>query len=136
MPRVLAPGATIRVVLESDQSEPVESRPTFLFRALSAREWMAVAEAAEADKKQTHIAMVLKLERIALIGWENMNRDGQPIPFSLEDLDAIVDIGEAIELFEKFVNATKLSPADKKKLELSPTSGPASSAVAAPPAGV
>lgn len=128
MPRCLEPGHPIKIVLDSDKDKPEGSRPTFLMRALSVREWRNAIEKIDSEDVKTHVQMALVLVRAALGGWSGMVRDGQEIPFSLEELDSIVDTGEAIELFDQLVAATVLSAADKKKLELQRSSDQGNSA--------
>jgi hypothetical protein len=118
MPRCLEPGATFEVVLDDDADKPVP--PTFVFRSLSVREWKNAAASGGLDAA---IASV----KLGLVGWKNMKRDGKEIPFDREELDAVVDELEVVELLRK----VRFNPTDKKKLESQHTFGPANSAPAA-----
>lgn len=140
MPRCLMPGATIRIVLDSDQDKPAETQPVFLFRALPMREWRAeidrMTNTPIAELGPTKAEMGLVLVKKALVGWENMvdhkTDPPTPIPFSVDNLTLLVDEGEGVELFEKLTDVTRLSAADKKKLDSRSSSSTEPSAPAAP----
>lgn len=113
MPRCLDPNQRFPLVLDSDKDKPAESRPTFYFRAFSARRWREI--------KESNPSIRTVLDE-ALVGWEHMTKDGQDISFAPGELEAITDDGEQRELLDKLAEESHLSPADKKKLELPPSS--------------
>lgn len=113
MPKLLDPTCTFEVVLAGDMDKPEDKRPTFVFRALSVRQFTAIAELHDtledlpSDSKRMN-AVVDSL-RQGMTGWRNMGRDF--------DLDAIADlltIGEAIELLQHMLAGQQLNGPDAK----------------------
>lgn len=120
MPRCLDPGARFELVLESDKDKPEAERPTFVFRVLSMGEWLEQ----EGDDNKKFIDVAQDILKAAVVGWRNMVRDGQDVPFDKDMLVFLVDALEAVELLNKL----QLSYSDKKKLSSPPTSTQDSSA--------
>jgi hypothetical protein len=123
----LEPGATFEVVLDSDMDKPEAERPTFVFRSLSVREWKGVKAKSKEESDTPFLDAALAGVKAGLTDWRNMVRDGRPVPFSHDELEAIVDEQEIVELLNKL----RFSERDKKKLELPHTFGPVNSAPAA-----
>ncbi|HUX00914.1 MAG TPA: hypothetical protein VMY35_08030 [Phycisphaerae bacterium] len=148
MPIALEAGETFKYVLRGDRNKPAESRPAFIFEYVTARQARAIArplhELEKSDKTGTSEAFdaLFKAIRANLVGWENMRgRDGKDIPFAASELDAIVTLPEAWELYygahagqrldasEKNVSA---SPSDISS-EISAPAAPATGATAKTP---
>lgn len=122
MPRPLEPNQRFPVVLEFDKDKPAETRPTFWFRSLSAREWRKLLREGQANESKLDAALCVL--QAALVGWDHMVRDGEPVPFNAAELDTIIDTDEVAELFGAF----QLTLEDKKKSASQHLSKPASSA--------
>lgn len=111
MPRCLEPGQKFPVVLEGDKGKG--SEPTFWFRSVPVRALIKAQNDAE-DPKVGSLSAASAFLKSALVGWDNLTGlDGEPIPFSVDELDNVVDDGELIELFHGF----QVSARDKKKSE-------------------
>jgi len=128
MPIALDPKRTFTVTLESDRDKPVETRPLFVCRYLTARQWKEIARLQDGIDESAGGAEALEriIEAIAmgLVGWENMIApDGERVPFDAHDLDTLLTMPEAMELFQKMLAQQQLTGADAKKSESrSPTS--------------
>jgi hypothetical protein len=111
MPLALDPSKTFDVVLASDLDK--DPQPTFRFRYANGREWIAIAETADALQQQRSGADALRkiydILRMPLVGWENMGG----VAFKPEDLDLILNPGEAQELLEKIMANIRPSDAEK-----------------------
>lgn len=107
MPLALEPNATFDVVLDSDKTKPKGTRPTFVCRYLSCRTWREVAETIqnlEEDNADGPAVMKLVIEQLnkCVVGWRNMAAPGEKsIRFSLNELPAVIDLFEAMELLKK-----------------------------------
>ncbi len=123
MPRSLT-GRPLPIVLESDRQLPEAEQPTFFFRYPTGRQWLQITtELDDANAKGTMSARAHAIYAVLkplLVDWRNMfDQTGQArreIPFKADDLDLLVDPGEAAELFA----ALQLSTDDKKKSDSQP----------------
>ncbi len=98
------PGATIELSLDEHDSLPAESRPVFLFRVMTMREWR------KACSSQGHyVEAAFGVIESACVGWKNIDK-----PFSSDALQDELSPMEGLELFKK------LSSVDKKKPESQP----------------
>lgn len=103
MPRQVDPNSQVELWLESDEHLPAESRPTFVFRVMSMRDWR---KAAKEDKH--YLETAFSIVEAACVGWKNM-----PGEFASDKLQDVLEPMEGLELFEKL----SVSKADKKKSE-------------------
>lgn len=117
MPLATDPNQTFKIVLKSDQGK--KKPPAFIYQFSSCRELreadnlykkiMAAKTDAEInDAGQKKLFMLLRRK---LVGWENMGRKYDP-----KELEAILTLPEAFELFFRMLNQSP-SVDDKKKLE-------------------
>lgn len=113
MPLALEPGASFKVVLESDEHKPAKERPYFKFRYLSGREWNGITAMVDLKDRldQNNVdgdfisAETYDTIRKSLVGWGNMvGRDGKNIPYDPEKLEDVVGMVEAQELIVKMMN--------------------------------
>jgi len=112
MPRALEPGITFDVVLDSDKDKPEDSRPTFIFRSLSCREWAkcnGFYERLDGKTCETVVDELLAAVSLGLTGWRNLG-----IQFDASRLGDIVTVQEARELLDKCVRGN-VPDADEKK---------------------
>lgn len=121
MPRALEPGATFDVVLESDKDKPKETRPTFVYGALSGRQWRAIAEMWDRLDATSGAAaqcdILFDAARTNLKGWRNMvdPASGNAIAFDPKDLDRLIDPAEAHEIIGALRTNGRLSVDDQGK---------------------
>lgn len=121
MPRALEPGATFDVVLESDKDKPKETRPTFVYGALSGRQWRELAALWDAIDTTPGAAaqcdLLFNAARTNLKGWRNMvnPETGNAIAFDARDLDKLIDVAEAHEIIGALRTNGRLSVDDQGK---------------------
>lgn len=137
------PTQTFDVVLKVDQGRPDSEPPApcFTFRFLSAREFRALAakdklaESKEVDVDKALDALFSAI-RSNLVDWQCvLDREGKPVEFDLEQLDALVTVGEAWELYWAARRQSRLdTPAKNASESQSPTSSGESAAETANPA--
>jgi hypothetical protein len=137
MPIALSPKQTFEVWLDCDADEPMESRPVFIARHLTAEDVMVLhAEADKARACKTYGESLPILDAALakhVTGWRNMVREGQPVPFG--KCSSVCSEPELFELAVKLVQNSELSEDAKKKSRSRPKSaGAASATTAAPPA--
>ena len=118
MPLALDPNETYAVVLECDQEKPAETQPRFLFRYMSMRQWRDFAKFGE-DRQaleklpfETVLDQLLTQIKLHMAGWENMGRDYEP-----DELDAVITLTEAWELYYAARRQSRIGAEDKKKYE-------------------
>lgn len=105
MPKACDPNATFDIVLPCDRSKPKETQPTFVARYLS---WGEIKR--QIDKAEPGPDGVLDLIAQNLAGWKNIslarepNADPVPLPFSRENLEAVLTAREAEVLWISIVN--------------------------------
>lgn len=123
MPRALEPGVKYPIVLDSDSDKPEDKQPKLFYRSLNGREWRRVAAVSDGIEQSpdsgTMLDSLYEVVCLGLIGWKNMAdpATGKEIPFKPEDIDLVLDPHEASEVMQKILDAGKVSPSDKKKLE-------------------
>lgn len=120
MPIATDPQQTFNIVLEFDEDKPAETRPTFICRYLTARQWKQIArlqdEIDEASRGDVALDKILDALTMSVAGWRNMtDTDGREIPFDLSGLDALLTMGEVMELFQKILTGQKPTETDEKK---------------------
>jgi hypothetical protein len=137
MSLALDPDQTFTYTLPID-SVKEGKQPTFTFRYLSSREYLAmqklfneaVPEVGEAEL----FATLYKAVRIPLVGWSNMTgRDGQPIPYNPDDLDLVTTVTDILNIRDELPGKLVLSELDRKNSARQLRSGPESSAAPADP---
>lgn len=101
----------VEVVLDTDKAKP--NPPTFLFRHLTAREWMRVrrllADAPSAEG-ETGIDKLGEAISVALWGWRNI-----PGVYDGSKLPDLLTFAELWELAYGMLRAMQLSEIDQKK---------------------
>ena len=111
MPLALDPSKTFDVVLDSDKDK--DPKPTFRFRYANGREWIAIADLADTLQQQKSggdaLRNIYDILRMPLVAWEHMNG----MEYKPEDIDLILNPGEAQELLEKVMANIKPSDAEK-----------------------
>lgn len=115
MPRALEPDVTFDVVLESDRDKPSDSRPTFVYRSLTCREWSKAAgffDHASGLTAAEFVEQIVEVASIGLVGWRNMG-----IEFDKSKLLDVVTPAEARELLQRSVNGAVPDPEAKKNSE-------------------
>jgi len=140
MPLALDPNETFEVVLDSDSGRP--DPPTFLFRYQTAREWREYVRLGDEEENLRSLGSDEVLRRLyealagVLVGWKNvLDREGRPVSFRAEDLDAVTTVGEAWELYYAARRQSRLDADGKKNsASPSPTSSGASAGGPAPTA--
>ena len=135
MPLALDPHQTFTIVLESDKDKPAESRPCFIYRYLTGRQWNKVPrlhdtleDSAGADDVTDKMYQAAST---GLVSWKNMIApNGEQIGYEPDKLQDILGIIEAQELIAKLL---KQHPSldDKKKLDSPSQSSTEKSAPAA-----
>src|SRR5690606_36961978 len=115
MPVALDPNKRFEVVLESDKSLPDKQRPTFIFRHLTAREFMSSADDCDAlsqsgSGRQALDSILSRLGK-GIVGWRNMNG----IEFSADKLADLLTVQEAGELLSAMVKGNQVEAQDAGK---------------------
>ena len=146
MPIALDPNETFCYVLSTDRLKPEEERPTLVFYFPTAREVRQIGRAFERAMKDTKnveewIEERCNALRIILADWKNFRaRDGQPVAFDPEMLDAVLSDGDLTELEARLLKEMALAETDKKKfarsalLNLADSAPPVAAGNAAAPA--
>lgn len=124
MGALLRPGATFPISLDIDMDIPLESRPKFLCRALTADEDATFVDKADeirtrlidgAIDKAAYNSELYDLLHTVVVGWENQTPEGgEPIPYSRENWPKVVTPIEARQLCIKVPAAAILSVEEKK----------------------
>jgi hypothetical protein len=118
MPRALEPNRTFDIWLDSDAAKPAETRPTFIGRVLSGRDEQRILELSDSlQRAEDNLAArkaVIDSIALTLSGWRNMNDPdtGEAIPYSEENLSAVLCVDEALELLGKVRTANHLEVDD------------------------
>ena len=121
MPRALEPGATFDVVLACDKDKPKESRPTFVYGALSGRQYRALCELWDKISSlptwTEQCDALFKAAGMNLQGWRNMidPATGNAIPFDAKEFDRLVDVPECHEIIGHLQSNGRLTGDDEKK---------------------
>jgi hypothetical protein len=121
VPISLSTKRTFPIWLDSDAEEPMETRPVFMCRFLSADEVIDLQEAAReafrpgtlyTDSRQRACAALAG----KIVGWRNMrDAQGQEIAWGTRPLSAVCTFEELSELAEKAWRQSELSEVDLKK---------------------
>lgn len=122
MPLALDPNELFELSLSRDEQrfdEPA-TRPVFVFRFMTGREWKTVARLSESIEDSTGgaeaIEKVFEALATSLCGWRNVtDRQGEEIPFNASDLDLVLNPPEAVELLERVMAHVNPSGDDLKK---------------------
>lgn len=121
MGRVLEPGVRQFIILQSDQSKPVDQQPKIHFPSLSIRKSQRIGilmdEFGKApDSKRLHEMIVEALSEV-ITGWENMRHPStnEEIPFSQEAIWDWFTIPEAYEILQSVLKQSSVSGDDQKK---------------------
>lgn len=112
MPKLLDPDCTFDVILAGDAGK--DDPPTFIFKALSARQFTQVVETYEAiddeDGDVSRVETIVSLLKVGMVGWSAMaGREYDP-----STLADILTIGEAIELLERMLSGHQLDVDEAK----------------------
>lgn len=111
MPRMLDPTFTVEAVLDYDRQK--DNPPTFIFRALSVREYMQIGEKYEdnSGSDRENLARLVACLRDGMVSWRNMPGYDTFEPNKLED---ILTLREAAELTELMLSGQDLDEDDLK----------------------
>ena len=126
MPLATDPNRTFKVSLSSDMETPAETRPVFVYRYSTGRQWREACEFsrqikdAKSDTEMPfdNIDQLFDRLREKLIGWENMTDPdtGEVFAFDGGRLEDILNLSEAFELLQLKLTQSPTDD-DKKKLE-------------------
>lgn len=113
MPVCLEPGLQLEVVLDSDESKPVDSRPAFLVRAQSARQTRKLGSLLDRlvdceTAEQLHDEVMSELQSV-VIGWRNMGQT-----FTPDALWDVLHIQEAIQILRRVLWLSRPDVEEKK----------------------
>ena len=117
----LDPDQTYSIVLRGDDGKPPDDQPTFIFRYMNSREWMALLRQMEAigengaseseTLEQTYAAI-----KVPLVDWRNIrNGSDKPAPFAPDDLDLYTTPLDARELRWRIPESCMLEELELKK---------------------
>ncbi len=137
------PNATVKFHLASDLKKPIEVRPTFFARHLTAREnrkynqlLFAADQAGESDEADKHLIDALVM---ILTSWANIRaKDGAVLALTATNIDELLSmltLTETWELVAGLVSKTRAEEQDLKKSALQSASATGPSAASAIPAG-
>jgi len=110
MPRLLDPDCTFDAVLEGDKAKP--EPPAFVFRALSVRKFNEIVDAYERidsiESESGKMKVIVNGLKSGLVEMRNMGGH------TVDDLDDILTIGEAVELLEYMLAGQQIGGDDAK----------------------
>jgi len=111
MPIALDPTQTFEIALRSDEDQPAETRPVFVYRFAAGRELRRMRSiyeqviSADADAEMPFATMddLFDQLRERLVGWRNMIDPAtqREIPFDAAEIDALITLPEAFELLAR-----------------------------------
>lgn len=135
MPLGLDPDQTVAVWLASDAGKPIDTRPVFYFKYLTARELTQVqslrAQARDEQDNALCKGLIQKALAIGLRGWKNMARaDGSAVSY-VGELDEVCTLTEQWELLNEFPSAVQNSEALRANFP-SPSPSPSASSAKEP----
>lgn len=117
MPIALNPARKVRLHLDLDREIEESKRPVFVARYLTADETSQLVElygkAIDAQSDAEARELLNRALAIGIVGWENIERDGVPVPFGA--FSSILSPSEMYELVRKLRHETALSEIDLKK---------------------
>ncbi|MBN1377860.1 MAG: hypothetical protein JXA04_01340 [Gammaproteobacteria bacterium] len=122
MPIALDPDSTFKIILRSDEDKPEDSKPAFIFKYPTGRQWRKIAQVQDnlddIESSNDLANKVFDSVKTLLVGWENMvDTTGQCIGYDQEKLEDILTLPEAEELIFAVLNQVP-NFKDKKKLDL------------------
>lgn len=123
MPVCCDPRKRLPLVLDADKD--ASPTPTFVFRYLSGRRFMELADMQEAalaaNTTRDALAAIYNAIRVGLVGWHNvMDPDAaEPTPLAYDParLEDVLSVSEAKELLDKLATSSRPSEDDQKKSE-------------------
>jgi hypothetical protein len=125
MPLALEPGSKHKIWLDIDADKPFETRPMFLIKAQTMRTQVALGTAVDefydsvqSFNSQTAMDRICEMLSTCIVGWENIEIDGESIPFQIDLIQDILNSHEGLELINKVLAYNKLSVDEKKSSEL------------------
>lgn len=116
MPLYLEPDQQYPIVLESDQSKPEDSRPTFFAKSQSMRGQQRIGETLDMWTNNEALTLAELFDKTievlsgVVIGWKNMNG----IAFSNEAMRDVLNYTEARELLRKCMYNQHITHEEKK----------------------
>lgn len=114
MPLALSPKMTVDVCLETDKAKPETERPVFVFRFLTCRQVLELADLIEAAEKAEgrHVVndALTKALAVGLVDWRGIEK-----PFSLNEIDGVLTPSEKWELAYKSIREIQMKESDLKK---------------------
>ena len=114
MPIFLEPDQSFSVVLESDKTKPIETRPVFLVKSQSMRNQRKILEVIDIIYKkdvtvdEIFSATIEQLKRV-VCGWSNMGQ-----PFNVDVLEDVLTLTEARELLMLVAYNQRMDDSEKK----------------------
>lgn len=138
----LDPNNTVEFFLQLDADKPPESRPTFIAKYLTAREWSRVDEltrrAQKSESTEEGINLLVEALSVGLVGlWNVKNLQGLTVTLNhgASVLADLLTIEEMWECVLGMLRSVRLSEESRKK-SIAPSasaSGPAAGVAAPPP---
>lgn len=119
MPVFLEPDQKFPVVLQSDESKPIETRPTFFAKSQSMRGQKMILDVIDRltnDKEVTVeqlFADIVECLAKVIVGWQNMGGH----EYSQEELYEVLSFTEARELLRKVAYNHHVTIEEKKSSE-------------------
>lgn len=114
MPISLEPDQKFPVVLDTDMTKPVETRPVFYFPSVSMRKYSTLCHEIDAAVELPTAVEIFeancKLLKDYCVGWKNMGS----MEFGTADVQDFLTHQEARELLRKFVGNQHVSLDEKK----------------------
>ncbi len=145
MPLEVDTRRTFPYVLVEDRPLPADRQRTLHFRHVSARDYARIEQAfTEAfvggvGSTTVMVAKVLDGVRVALTGWTGFLTDdefGDPLPYDPAELDAVLELGDVMQLHSELRDMIVADEAARKKAAWQWRSGTAASADGTAPAAV
>ena len=119
MPIASDPDCQIRLTLKSDEDKPEDSRPVFIFRHLTVRQWRKTAAIQDslqtAESGSDAVAMILDALMPSLVNWEHLEVSGEPVSYDPAKLDDLLTLGETMELLAALLEASAGPTPDEAK---------------------
>ena len=106
-------GQAADVWLESDAEKPLETRPTFVTRYLTARQWIKVSQllnkAQATEDNEEGVATLIAALKLALVDWRNV-----PGEFDVDQLPDLLTFYELWDLVYAMLRAQQPGTDDRK----------------------
>lgn len=117
MPVFLEPDQKFPVVLKTDLSKPIATRPTFFFPSVSMRQYFVLDPEIDACYKHNTVEAIFQatcdLMTKHCVGWKNMGA----FEFGSADFREFLTHQEAMELLRSFASNQHVSMEEKKSSE-------------------